>query len=219
MKKILVLCLLMYVNVVYATDVELTWYDGDTTINGPTSCTVGGTFLPPTPPARTGFVFAGWKIKEIHIPCAQQIQNLDTSINGRGSSYYGYTRLDGATGSRESNYGLTTGSGQWAVQFSYGTVWGMANCNSEYGRYPNIGTLTLESSGKYCWCQVTGFSPSGSNYTQGPQCTTTVSSSWGFAREYSTNATNCVPQCVSYCANTVRTEANFRVALFGAVGQ
>ena len=27
------------------------------------SCTYGGTFLPPTPPARPGYVFTGWKIK------------------------------------------------------------------------------------------------------------------------------------------------------------
>ena len=46
--------------------IALTWYDGNSTISGPTSCAVGGVFLPPTPPARTGYIFNGWKIKSVN---------------------------------------------------------------------------------------------------------------------------------------------------------
>jgi len=211
MRKIFLLCLFMFVNVVYATDVELAWYDGDTTINGPTSCTVGGTFLPPTPPARTGFVFNGWKIK----PRTCGIDQLDTSING---SYYGYTRLNGSAGSKESDYGLTVGSGQWATKFSYGAVWGMANCNSTTGTASTLGTPNTSVNGTKCWCQATGFTTSGNSYTSGPSCTTTASSSWVFRYGYD-SADSCANNCGYRCANDFMVLKGFRTAASGAAGQ
>ena len=45
--------------------VNLTWYDNNTTISGPASCTVGSTFVPPTPEPRPGYIFTGWKVKTV----------------------------------------------------------------------------------------------------------------------------------------------------------
>ena len=206
------------------TTVSLNWYDGNTQMSGgPSSCTVGGTFLPPTPPARPGYVFTGWKET-----CASKIKRLDTSTNGSSSTYTGYTRLNGNAGSKESNYGLTTGSGQWAVEFSYGTVWGMAKCSEtsgsdSSGTWPESSKsdwlkTPSDTTGKYCWCQVTGFTASGNSYTSGPQCTTTASSLWVFLSSLGSSGT-CAANCALSCANRVQLKAALRAGLFGAVGQ
>lgn len=47
------------------TTVDLTWFDNGTTISGPSSCEIGGTFIPPTPAPRPGYIFTGWKVKTV----------------------------------------------------------------------------------------------------------------------------------------------------------
>ena len=205
----------------HSTDVGLTWYDNGTAMSGgPSSCTVGGTFVPPTPPARPGYIFAGWKA---HSAGGCGIWRL-TSMAGTA---YGYTSHDASLEENKSNYGLTL-FGQWAVEFDHGTVWGMAKCSNTYGN--NSSYTWPESSksnwlknpsntkGQYCWCQATGFTASGNSYTSGPQCTTTASSLWVFyVNDYSSNF--CVHDCAYYCAYYVQTNAAFRAAVFGSVGQ
>jgi len=201
---------LILTNVCCATDVGLAWYDNGSTISGPSSCTVGGTFTPPTPPARPGYRFTGWKA---YVRCG--IPDLDTSTIGIA---FGHARLNGDAGSNESIYGLTT-PGQWATQFSYGVVYGMANCNSTSGTSNVAATITTASSGRYCWCQATGFTPTSSSYTSGPQCTVSpASSSWVFRENYGTPAT-CARFCTNSCGGYVRDYAASRSAVFGAVGQ
>jgi len=193
-----------------AAPISLSWYDGNTQMSGgPSSCTLGGVFLPPTPPARTGYIFNGWKLT-----CASKIRNLDASIDASAS---GYSRLNGNAGVRESNYGLTVGSGQWAIEFSYGTVWGMANCNTINGS-GSVGavTITPESSGQHCWCQVTGFTASGNSYTSGPQCTARASSLWMYNYDAGT-ASSCATRCAWVCS-TASSEIT-RMTMFGAAGQ
>jgi hypothetical protein len=194
--------------------ISLNWYDGNTQLSGgASSCTLGGTFVPPTPPARIGYDFTGWKS---HVgECG--IWRLDPSTQARGATYEGYTVLSGGAGSNESNYGLTTGSGQWATEFGYGTVWGMANCNNTNGTFNTAGTPTLASSGKNCWCQVTGFTASGNSYTSGPQCTTRASNTWVLYGDI--GLTDCPDRCARYCEIFFRTTPSFRTVLFGAVGQ
>ena len=221
MKKCFLFGVLTFGNVANAATVGLTWYDNGTTISGASSCTVGGTFTPPTPPSRTGYNFAGWKIK----PRTCGIEQLDTSIKGTA---YGNTKLNGNAGSNESNYGLTTGSGQWAVEFPYGTVWGMAKCSETSGN--NSSETWPESSksdwlktpsdtvGKYCWCQATGFTATASSYTSGPQCTTAASSLWVFDADRK-SSNYCASLCAYRCVQRVQNYAAFRAAMFGAVGQ
>ena len=203
-----------YGHVSCGTPVNLTWYDGDTTISGPSACAVGGVFLPPTPPARTGYVFNGWKIKKEK--CG--IDQLDTSIGGIDR---GYTKLKTGIGYQQSNYGgLTAKSGKWAVEFDYGAVWGIANCNSTSGTANTVGTPTLASSGTKCWCQVTGFTASGNSYTSGPQCTTAESSLWVFITDTGVgNASLCADGCPMWCTYHVMNTDDCRTAIFGAVGQ
>lgn len=141
------------------------------------------------------------------------------SING---SDRGFARLVNSTGYQESTYGLATGGGQWAIRFSYGTIWGMSNCNSTTGTLYAMGTPALASSGTKCWCQITGFAPSGSNYTQGPTCNVRPTSSvWVFYYDYAVNynADTCLTYCANICANEVYQPESKRRAILQAVGQ
>ena len=74
---------LILTNVCYATDVGLAWYDNGSTISGPSSCTVGGTFVPPTPAPRPGYVFAGWKVKTINAGTQYTQLEYIESTNGQ----------------------------------------------------------------------------------------------------------------------------------------
>ena len=66
-------------------------FDGETTT--PATCSFGSTFIPPTPEPRPGFVFTGWKVKEVHSQFSGPkcgIDQKDASANGLGSSYLAY---------------------------------------------------------------------------------------------------------------------------------
>ena len=187
-------------------------FDGETST--PAMCSFGSAFVPPTPEPRPGYIFTGWKIKTVHVEkCG--IDGLTTGTDGTDLAY---STFSSATGYNGSSYGLTVGSGQWAAEFSYGTVWGMANCNNTNGTNSVAGTTTFASNGQYCWCQATGFTASGNSYTSGPQCSVDVSGSWVFYSDVG-NASQCSSSCASNCVIQVLTNATFRTAVFNAVGQ
>jgi len=207
--------------------IQIKWYNGDDEITPAnsvaTSCEYDDILtIPSNPPSKTGYTFIGWELR--NETCG--IENLDVSKNG---SAYAFTRLDGDAGNNESNYGLTVGSGQWATEFDYGTVWGMARCSSTSG---NNSDFTFPSNsqsdwlkevpndnGRYCWCQVTGFSAFRNNYTSGPQCTVSPTSSLlGFSYDYE-SFNNCASLCAHSCANRVRLAAAFRAGVFSSIGQ
>ena len=216
----------------FGTDVGLTWYDGNTQMSGgPSSCTVGETFLPPTPPARPGYIFTGWKVRVLE-KCG--IDQLDTSINISEEYWdkcvyknpYGECPECGDDRLYPSDYGITAND-TWAAEAPYGTIWGRSKCsatsgddhNDEWGA-PSSDWLKTpsETNGQYCWCQVTGFSPSGSNYTQGPQCTTTASNLWVCHYDAGSIKT-CEDYCARDCADYIQLSEEFREAIYGAVGQ
>jgi len=181
----------------------------------PMSCTFGGTFLPPTPAARPGWIFTGWKA----VTCADKIKRQDTSTNGTAYAYQNdSTGAYGSSSENTSSYGITTDN-TWAVEFDYGTVWGRANCNNTSGTPVIASVPTLASSGTNCWCQVTGFTVSGNSYTYGPQCTVLpVSSLWLFQGANGSTDT-CANVCARSCAYIVQSVANLRGVKLNAVGQ
>lgn len=114
---------------------------------------------------------------------------------------YGYAAITNLyypnySGYNESKYGLTPGSGQWAMEFPYGTVYGVARVSetspSDYSENPDPVTEYMEiytsttdpvvnqypDYNTYCWCKITGFSSYRSDYSSGPACTITASSKW-----------------------------------------
>ena len=196
--------------------IGLKWYNGDQQISGQTSCVYDGTITVPPQPTKFGYTFNGWKV--IHVndyTCG--IDRLDASIDGVEE---GYTYLNGNPGEDEAKYGLIRGSGQWAVEFDYGVVYGNANCNAVGGwSYGGAETIDVSNTGKYCWCQATGFVPVGNDYSTGPKCDILpVSSLWVFRNTYE-DVDNCARYCAAHCTNVIRPFGNFRRAVFEAAGQ
>ncbi|MFQ6703517.1 MAG: hypothetical protein ACLRFP_00315, partial [Alphaproteobacteria bacterium] len=196
-----------------ANTVELHWYDNDTELRVPTtsqSCEYGGTFDVPTPTPRKGYVFTGWRVKQ----CS--LSGLDPSIDGTDDpthyrwkpiSSSGYTMAD-AFGTENSS---DLNNGEWALTFSYGTVKGKAKCSNTKGDWLTPGAPS-DTSGQYCWCQATNYTPDGGN-----QCNI-ASPFWVFFNNYGTcdgNWCDCPFWCAGECSYNLVTNADFRGALFG----
>ncbi|MFQ6777878.1 MAG: InlB B-repeat-containing protein, partial [Alphaproteobacteria bacterium] len=99
--------------------------------------------------------------------------------------------------------------GEWAVDFSYGTITGRALCSTTNGDVYKADTPDVSGTGNYCWCKMTGFTPSGGSLQS-------MSSSWvskgGTA--YS-DADSCANWCEYNCTDIVLSDSRFRGALFG----
>jgi len=199
----LIFGLIFIVESVNAETINLTWKDGDTVVSGPSSCTYGGTFTPPTlTPPSPGYVLK-W-IAHPHTTCG--IEELDSSINGtaRATSSGDNGRLYGISGM------------QWVVIFDYGVVYGRAMCNGTSGTQGKVSTPPEGSGGANCWCQVTGFTPvrEDGDYTGGPECTIyPASSKWMYY--YAFPFTNwCSSMCSEHCADDCKNGSYFRNAMF-----
>ena len=156
-----------------ANTVNITWYaDGeeielDQEDAGAATCEYDGTLTLPTPPSKDGYTFAGWTVKSASAPQCDFSGLSDTTTKGKE---YAYTSFTGSAGHNEATYGLTQGSGEWAVEFYHGIVKGQALCStvgleSGYSLYQtgeptdDLDLNNLENGAKYCWCQMTSYTP------------------------------------------------------------
>ena len=158
------------------------------------------------------------------------------TYDGNDSTAYGYYSHDGQYKKNESTYGLTAGG--WAVKdTSGGIIKGIASCNSTKPNLwdtvmeeMNNGTMTegqamntlwgscesdainpgntFSSSGQYCWCKISSYTPSG-----GSACNV-ASPSWVFRGDFG-SASFCALGCANGCANGVMDNPDFRRAVFG----
>ena len=216
MKKILItICACMdVISIAHADTETINWYV-DNSIYDTTTCQTGGDIILPTPPTKRGYTFHGW------ISGIYDMSTLNTSVNG--SAYYAHTasnicwaRLTGTatqqacTLSDYSDLALR----EWKTQFGYGMVRGESVCSATPGE--TIGEkgepdLSKPSNGgKYCWCHVTGFIPTGGTAIRKP----TVSN-WVFYDMYS-SISQCTSNCSIYCGNQARYYPNFRASLYGS---
>ena len=205
-----------------ANTINLEWYNEDTKLTVPTTSNTcrydGGITLPSTNPTKTGYTFRGWQVRVA--------QCLPSDFNYNGSiSTWGYTVLNGNAGENESTYGLTVGSGEWAVDYgSAGVIKGMAKCSAKSGNHNNYtwnnassewtaseSELTSAGNGEYCWCQITGYDANkDKNYCP------VASPSWVFRNGHG-SASYCALQCASLCATYVPNNSGWRATLFSQV--
>ena len=219
--------------------ISLTWDGGGT----PATCTYGGTFVPPAPAARTGYVFTGWKVAQPSCFASQVCSLTGSAVNGLTYNEsvfttYGYYSHDGQNKANESTYGLTAGG--WAVKdTSGGIVKGIASCNSTM---PTImetimtamgnGTMTQEQAlaAVYGSCASDAIKPGNTfsssssgqycwckmnSYTpSGGSACNVASPSWVFFNDLE-SASGCAGLCASGCAGGVVYTPDFRRALFG----
>ena len=191
-----------------ANTVHITYYKDGTEIpnigSEYTQCTYDDTLTLPTAPSKDGYTFAGWTVKSMR---------FDLSTWNYGSySARGYSRLNGNAGDNETKYGLTTGSGEWATEFTNGTVKGQALCSSTNGTYATAGTPDETGGSYYCWCKATGYAEhTDGNYSE---YSPVASSSWVFYFDF-VIAGNCADYCAIHCAERVYDNDDFRLVLFG----
>ena len=213
-----------------ANTIQLHWYNGDTEIqNVPSesqSCVYDGTLTPPaTIPTKTGYTFKGWRVKQSSNDCfASQVCSLTGSgVNGLtynmdDSTAYGYNSNNGQYSENTSIYGLTS-TGTWAVKdTSGGIVKGIASCNSTNGggEYDSCesdaikpgNTFSSSSGGRYCWCKISSYTPSGGNVCN------VASPSWVFISDNG-SASDCADYCADDCTAFVMDYADVRRAVFG----
>jgi hypothetical protein len=206
MKKLFFIMFLIFSNAVLAKTIGMTW---DGASSSPSSCTYGGTFTPPTPDAVSGYVFVGWKVKEVHPAETCGIENLTSSTKADGYTKSGYT---------------------WSVNFGYGTsqrvIQGEAKCSNlnrssgcSSGNSVAIGDPGT-TTGNRCWCRITGYKPAG-----GQMCTVSPASGWVYriamssADACATSSGNCAAMCGQIFTNTDSSAVNCRKILYSAVTQ
>ena len=210
-----------------ANTIQLHWYNGDdelTVASASQSCIYDGTLTPPaTIPTKTGYTFKGWRVRP---PQTCGIESLETGTPGISSGYKNDSAGPrGAMSNNVSLFGLTSDN-TWAARYSYGVVYGMARCsstsgnknNGEYGE-PSTNWLktTSEDLGQYCWCKVTGFTPTADSYTSGPTCNVSGEKWVFFIKHASTD--DCRYNCALYCAYNTYMGNPIQIALFSTVGQ
>ena len=123
-----------------ANTIQLKWYNGDQQLNvqsAANNCTYdSGLTIPSTAPTKTGYTFAGWKIKAGSAAVSGDLcgltsnmivinYNLSVARGGNGCHY---------CGAEDCNFGecsdIDLSTHEWKVDFSYGTLKGTASCNN-----------------------------------------------------------------------------------------
>ena len=198
--------------------IDIKWYNGDTQLSAPSTCTYGGDLiLPSTQPTKTGYTFKGWELHNTSsLTCG--MEQLDTNIQGTDVAYKTITR-----NKNNSKYGITTNN-TWATEFNYGVVYGSAMCSVTLYITPKIYTPST-NSGRGCWCRAIGFTATDTDYSSGPKCILSPLSNLWVAVDIFPTDEECVEQCAANCSIRFRvghTEINtdtFRPAVFSIIGQ
>ena len=144
--------------------------------NTSTSCLYDDNLTPPqTIPTRTGYTFKGW-----HVRPQYDFSTITLGNNGTywARGFYGVRQNCFETGFSERYSDVCQIGGfsdlqtyEWKVQYSHGTVYGMAKCSDTGGERWQTATSLIEvtpGSNQYCWCKATGYKPSGQSTIYGP---------------------------------------------------
>jgi len=195
-------------DVAHSTAVSGGYYYGDNNRCEPTSCA------------------AGW-----HVKSGIDFTNSANAPSNPTASAYAYVSFGGQTAYAPGQaspaqytaeyYGISA-NGTWGATFTdFGDIRGNAYCsaqpntaNSGYGA-SSMGELSSATGeAKYCWCQIDGLRPTGSDSWEN------VSSLlWVFYSDggISASAAYCNVNCTRYCAYNVGYVSAFRNALFSTV--
>ena len=191
----------------HANTINTTWYSNGEQLTGnniPGTCTYDAALTPPTPDNRPGYTFAGWKIRAA---LATRINTANAPTAYALKRYNGEDYVFGNT--TVAAYGITE-PGQYGLTFSEGNVTGQALCSNTSDVYGVAGTPNENCTGsscRYCWCKVTGFTPT--NGTSTSLSSTPWVIFWGY-----TNTTGCNASCTGTCADYLYRYSDYRDTLF-----
>jgi hypothetical protein len=244
-----------------ANTIHLNWYNDSAANNGTTitptnnaaaTCSYDGAItLPTNTMTKTGYEFAGWRVRTSSGSgsVSNILASLDASINGTVTFGHGWDN-DADNYSRcisdDCSWDTTPYSGatdialnEWKTEFSYGTIYGEASCNSTkpsnldeimagienetiteeqaismiYGTNGSgiaSGTAySKNSTGQYCWCKATNYQPINGNKSS------VGASRWVFNGDYGSSA-DCAWSCTRDCGGNVGYAAAFRSVVFNS---
>lgn len=171
---------------------------------------------------------AGWHMKE-HVS-GSVLQAKAGTAEGLNSAYLGYPSGDmrqyNAQGSSHDStyYGFVSSEvGNWVVEYASSRfVYGSSRCSSAAGTNNNNtwtnptkltnGQMTATSSGKYCYCNVTGYREAGALQSG-------WMSPWVYVDAFDSTG-SCDSSCAYYCSNYMRSTGTadlaFRASLLGS---
>ena len=229
-----------------ANTIPLRWYNNNTLMQNvnteSNTCNYDGALTIPTiAPERTGYIFAGWKVRP-----TMDFSTLTSLPNGQkrwAKGYYSNTNYcwykEGTGNSTQVSCASDSEfreleKHEWKIQFSSGTMYGTGYCSAKSGNtssltYPTntssnwLATYdTLENTSgtkQYCWCQATGWKPSTNNpeNTIYGQSSDSASSAWVFIYSRGT-AAHCAQYCAHDCSNSALGASAFRRALATGYG-
>jgi len=149
-------------------------------------------------------------------------QNTPTLPNQNGNSIEYHSHNN----NRVSSNGSSMVAGSWSVTWTSGTttgtMGGIASCNNVPGNTDNYAYTTpstlpansnlasTSTTGRYCWCKPTTWTPSGGSATN-------LSAAWVFNYDNG-GAGSCASRCADRCASNVRNNSGIRSALFSLIG-
>ena len=163
-------------------EINLRWYNNNTLItpsnNASNNCTYDENGLTiPVAPTRTGYTFKGWRARPQYDFSTIALDNNGTYW-ARGLYGVRQNCFETETGFSERFFDVCQIGGfsdlqtyEWKVQYSHGTVYGMAKCSDTGGERWQTATSLIEvtpGSNQYCWCKATGYKPSGQSTIYGP---------------------------------------------------
>jgi len=214
-----------------ANTIRINWDAKNGTTIPAGECTYDSTITLPATPSKTGYTFGGWTVKSGPAQCS--LSGLDANTNGidylsknfAGDWCYYYNDDTGdAINDCSDNTFSSLSTGEWQVNFSYGSVKGTGYCSAksgnnhsnQWGGDSSDWTATeseltsATGDAKYCWCKVTGYTPNG-----GDMCAP-AASSWVFSFFNGRGSpSGCAYNCVRDCGNYAFNNASLRAALFG----
>ena len=175
---------------------NLTWTsDGDTwTPNNASAiatCTYdSGITVPSNNPTKTGYTFAGWKVKAAAAP---QQTGFDLSTWDPIAMYdgydYDYGYLDSGNDADIDSEKYNLNEKEWAIEFENGVIKGVTACNLRYGSY-NSPNNDQPSSFSGCIYRATGI-----DTEKNGSYTPILDTPWVTCRTYSQSCYDCIYAC------------------------
>ena len=181
--------------------IPIRWYNGNTLIETNT-CTYGGELNIPNSPQRTGYTFRGWRVRP-----QMDFSTIPTNVAGiefwsKSRDTDGSDRCHHGTKNDSASLGCTKNQNfsdlqqyEWKASFTHGMVYGMAKCSSDSGTENQPGNPS-NKNGKYCWCKVTGYRPTGQTTLYGPS----LNMHWMYNGELQSSTYCSSYLCARYCA-------------------
>ena len=217
-----------------ANNIKLRWYNGNTLItpgnDSANDCDYnGGLNVPSNTLTRTGYTFSGWTKRPEYNFATLTVSQDGThhwSHNNGDVCRQGTTGMGDSVSCSSNNAFAELGQYEFRTQFSWGDIYGSAYCSAKSGNggsnswnndssnwlatYDELGSAT--GTKQYCWCQLTGYKPTGTTTLYRP-ISVSVPSVYVFCRDRDT-ASGCAHYCAANCGLYLLRENNFREKLF-----